>query len=37
VQLGGGYEFGAHMMLRQVDPLPMCLLAFFPKCVYGEN
>lgn len=35
--LQGGYDFGAHVFFRQVDPLPFCLLAFIPQIVPAEN
>jgi hypothetical protein len=37
VTMNGGYDFGAHVFFRQVDPLPVCLLAFLPSVVAGEK
>ncbi len=37
VSMDGGYDFGAHVFFRQVDPLPVCLLAFLPSVVAGEK
>lgn len=33
----GGYSQDAHLIYRQVDPLPFALLAFIPQIVAGEN
>ena len=35
--LNGGYDFGAHLFYRQVDPLPFHLLGIFPKAVVSES
>lgn len=33
----GGYDFGAHLFIRQVDPLPMCLVGLFPSALVSEK
>jgi len=37
VILSGGYDRGAWIMIRQVDPLPMCLLSLYPRLVISES
>ena len=37
VALEGGYDFGAHVFFRQVDPLPVTILGFLPSVVAGER
>lgn len=35
--LNGGYDFGAGVFFRQVDPLPFTIIAIIPKVIVSEN
>jgi hypothetical protein len=35
--MNGGYDFGAHLFFRQVDPLPFTIIGLFPKIVVSDN
>jgi hypothetical protein len=35
--LNGGYDFGAGVFFRQVDPLPFTIISIIPKVIVSEN
>ena len=35
--LNGGYDFGACIFFRQVDPLPFTRISIIPKVIVSEN
>ena len=35
--MNGGYDFGAGLFIRQVDPLPMTVIGIFPKLMASDN
>lgn len=37
VTMNGGYDFGAGIFFRQIDPLPVTIISIIPKVIVSEN